>query len=166
MKTIRILIAAGMVLLPSMATAVTKCWINEFVDHREAVCIGNEKPLPESRYASPQATQWAPAQNQASSQTSAGTTTISSPLRAGSPQWATVGQLQNQQPVTTQPQTPATPQSIETMAAAPPSQTGAPQTTVVHRQGRQQYQQALEEARAARLQLISQLRQMQQNQAH
>jgi|GEM_PF-2822630 len=162
MKTIRILIVAGMVLLPSMATAVTKCWINEFVDHREAVCIGNEKPLPvsEPRYASPQAAQWSPIQNQAASQTSVGTATISSPSGAGSPQGTAL-----QQPVTAQPQTPATPQSVETTAAATPSQTGAPQTTVVHRQGRQQYQQAMEEARAARLQLISQLQQMQQNQA-
>jgi hypothetical protein len=62
--------------------------------------------------------------------------------------------LASQADLTTQPQTAAAMTSLQTSATSATSQ-GA----IVHRQGRQQYMKGMEEARAARLQLISTLQQ-------
>lgn len=43
MELLRKYILAGIVLLPSLVIAATDCWVIEYPDHYEAVCVGDEK---------------------------------------------------------------------------------------------------------------------------
>ena len=42
----RTVLLAVMVMVPRMALAATNCWVTEFPDHYEAVCVGDEKAGP------------------------------------------------------------------------------------------------------------------------
>lgn len=66
-----------------------------------------------------------------------------------------------QQPQASQADPPTQPQTAAAMTAPQTSATPALQGAIVRRQGRQQYMKGMEEARAARLQLITTLQQAQ-----
>lgn len=51
----RIIISMGLLFVPCMAIAFTDCRINDFQDHSELVCIGDEKAVPGSSQIAKQA---------------------------------------------------------------------------------------------------------------
>jgi hypothetical protein len=126
------LLIIPMVLLPCTATAKTDCNIVDYPDHYEAVCTGDAKM--------PAVSDQTPAAHQA----------LGRPL------------LSDAAPSPAQSQNPApgsaagAPGPVAEPGGTSPAQ-GAQGATVVHRQGRQQYQKGLEDARAARNQLINEL---------
>ena len=127
-------IVTVLTLLPGLSFARTDCRAVEHPDHFEAVCVGDEKasPVPDTPSAAP-AQSIAPQQQAAPEQPR-----TSLPVSAEQPKSAAAA--------VTAPQTSAAP---------------AAQGAIVRRQGRQQYMKGMEEARAGRLQLISDLQQSQ-----
>jgi hypothetical protein len=121
----RIPILIALILTPGLSFAQTDCRTVEYQDHVEVVCSGDEKALP-----APDALTAAAERNQSVQEKTPITET---------PAPASSTQAQPAPADATQPQTVQSP---------------APQGAVVHRQGRQQYQKAMEDARAARSKLI------------
>ena len=128
----KMLILVALILAPNLSSAQTDCRAVEFADHMEAQCTGDEKATPVTETASPPSYQ-----------------------RTEVIQKAVPEQIQSSVPTEaaqpTQAHTAAAP-SI----AAPAQQS---QNTVGQRQGRQQYKNGMDEARAARLRLIDSLQQ-------
>jgi hypothetical protein len=129
----RILIVIALMLAPGLSFARTDCHVAEHPDHFEAVCIGDEKASP------------------------APDTPAAAAIQHGEPlQQAATEQMGASVPSETVPA--AKPQTAA--ASVPSSQTSQTQLSqgaVVHRQGRQQFQKGMEDARANRLRLISDL---------
>ena len=127
----RILLVIALILAPGLSFARTDCRAVEHPDYLEAVCVGDEKASP------------------------APETPTSDIIQRGEPQQqATPEQMRASVPEV----------QSHTAVATPPSQASQNQVsqgTVIHRQGRQQYQKGMDEARAARLQLINELQQCQ-----
>ena len=130
----RNLITIALILLPGLSLAHTDCRVVEHPDHVEAVCIGDEKATPAPETPPTSAFQRRETVPQAAPEQTRAALPV--PLE--------------------QPQTAAGAMT-STQSSAPP----VPHGTVVNRQGRQQYQKGMEEARAARLQLIYDLQQSQ-----
>lgn len=131
----RILIAVALFLVAGNAFAQTDCRSVEHPDHYEAVCTGDEKAI-----AAPE-------------------TPPSSAIQRGEtlPQ-AAAEQMRSSVPAAAD--TPAQPQATAVPSPQTPQSQAAP-GTIVHRQGRQQYQKGMDEARSARQQLIKELQQSQ-----
>jgi hypothetical protein len=137
----RLLVAAILILVPCLAFARTDCRAIEHPDHFEAVCLGDEKAVPAHEQSSVTVTQSGPPESPRTSPESAkpGEQKLRSFSQSVSPDVPTV-QKQSATTVKTTPSIPSTPEL---------------QGPVVHRQGRQQFQKALEDARASRQKLIS-----------
>lgn len=128
----RTLILLTMILTPLLSHAQTNCRSVELPDHVEAVCTGDEKAA------------------------AVDIPSTKSPARVVNQQLTASEQKQAPETVAIEPagqqQDPATPQA---------TQPKAPQPTIVHRQGRQQYQKGMDDAKAARSRLIDSLQQSQ-----
>lgn len=118
-NAMKILMTVFIVLVPGFVVAATNCHMAEYPDHYEAVCIGDEKAIPEP-YQKP-----APTQNQP----------------------APASTFTNQAAVTS----PVMEQANTTIKLSGP----------VRHQGRQQFQQALKEARDSRARLLAEQEQAQ-----
>ena len=122
----RYILTAILLIIPALAMAQTDCRVVELKDRLEVVCVGDEKPVPES--AVPIALQ--PAEKLANS-----------PQENSSSSTPAL-QAKN----TTATETPQRVSNITPAAASP------------QRQGRQQFQKGMEEARASRSQIISDMK--------
>jgi hypothetical protein len=133
----------AVLLLPSLGFAETKCSVIGYPDHDVAVCSGDE----------------------AASKISDQTIILTQPPPAAVPSVTKQTDADIPAPSDVSQKSPApgtvdTPQS-ETKTTSQPAQPVPNQGTVIHRQGRQQYQQSMEDAKAARRQLILDRQQMQ-----
>jgi hypothetical protein len=155
-----------------MALAKTVCNVTEFPEHYEVVCIGDEKavPAPEIPHKSSDSptvayqsekTPSKPESKSSMSSRSSFTGQIAIQNQTATP--FTTGSKAVQHAATSQASTMIIPKNTlpaETTQNTPAAATGStiPQSAVavVHRQGRQQYSKALQEAIAARMQLIAQ----------
>lgn len=134
----RILLAIALTFVHGLSFAQTNCRAVDLPDHMEAVCVGDEKAVPAPETPATSAFQ-----------------------REVTRQQAVTEQIRVSEPAAAAP----APQPQNSSTAMPMGQTttgqGSP-AAVVHRQGRQQYKQGMDEARAARQKLISDLQQQQQ----
>jgi hypothetical protein len=137
----KIIIMMGILLLPCLVYAETKCKVNEFSDHYDASCVGDEKAVP----ATVQQGVTAPIPAQETVLAPSGVTTPTSA----------------QETVTT-PSGVTTDSAPATQTAAP-TQTDATQTPVVHRQGRPP-QSVRDDAKAMRNRVIDERLQQQSTQ--
>ena len=127
-----------MILVPSLVSAETVCTVIEFSEHYEATCIGDEK------VASTPETKHAPASQTIKINRKPGTATTDvsdSPMQdsASSPRTVLI---------------PKSSLTAETNQKPPATTTASTEisATAAHRQGRQQFSRALQDAIAARLQ--------------
>jgi hypothetical protein len=121
----KMIIVMGILLLPCLVYADTKCKVDEFSDHYDASCVGDEKAVPATGHQG--VTTPIPAQE-----------TVLAPSGTTTPAPAQ--------------ETVATP-SVVTSDSAPSTQADAPQTPVVHRQGRPP-QSVRDDAKAMRNRVI------------
>jgi hypothetical protein len=130
-------------LLPSLGFTETKCSVIDYPDHDVAVCNGDEAAsrISDQTIIPPQPPPTA-------------VQSITKQTDANIPAPSDVSQK------SPAPGTADTPQT-ETKTTSQPAQPVPNQGTVIHRQGRQQYQQSMEDAKAARRQLILDKQQMQ-----
>jgi hypothetical protein len=166
MKTIIILI--GLSIVPGVVSAKTICNVTEFPEYYEVVCIGDEKAVPSQDTSSAKSgsqnidasstnVKKGPDRKAASSSAMTNQTFTMSPATNST----TAGTYRSaQQTTATSPQTMVIPKSSLPAETAQKTATASIPSTdasfaIVHRQGRQQYSRALQDAIAARLQLIS-----------
>ena len=156
MKVFILIIA---VLMPGLVFAGTQCRVTEFSDYYEVVCIGDEKavPAPEASYkttVSPTTASQAentPAKP-ANRSTLSARSSFTSQIAATAP--STVSSTGAQQTVTAPTKTMIIPKN--TLPAETSTGSAISPSGIVHRQGRQQYNRALQDAIAARLQQMTQ----------
>jgi hypothetical protein len=163
------MIFIGTILVPCLASAGTVCKVTEFPEHYEVVCIGDEKAVP---ITEPKSAKYGSDNTETSlsadSKSIAGKTVMSKPamtnqtfiINPASNTTTTDTYRSSQQTSTASPKTMVISKSsltTETTQRPPATAITSTETsaTAVHRQGRQQYSKALQEAIAARLQLIS-----------
>jgi hypothetical protein len=141
-KAMKKIIVLGIVLLPCLSHgADTKCKAVEYADHSELVCVGDEKAAPATGH-----------QGVTAPMPANGTVVAPSGVTAPMPA---------QETVSTPPGVPS--DSAPTTQTAVPSQTDAPQTPVVHRQGRPP-QSVKDDAKAMRNRVIDERLQQQSTQ--
>jgi hypothetical protein len=133
----RKLLMISLILLPGLAFAQTDCRSVELPDHFDAICTGDEKAVP-----------------------AAETPTSPTIRRGGEQQQSVSEQMQKSLPTESVPQ--VQPQAAAMVLSSQTSQTQSSPDITVHRQGRQQFKKGMDEAKAARQQLISELQQQSQ----
>jgi hypothetical protein len=127
-----------LLLIPSLAIAETKCNYIDYPDRDVVDCSGDEaaSKAADQKVAPPQ------------------------PLQSTAQNLTNQTDVENQVPYDAS-QKPADPEATVTPPASQPAQPASNQNTIMHRQGRQQFQQSLEDAKASRKQLIMEKQQLQ-----
>jgi len=141
------LILIGMVLVPSLVFAGTLCKVTEFPEYYEVVCTGDEKAVP-----APDSSPRAPVSSPAANQTFV--ITPAPPQSTATSEYSLQSTSATNQTMIIPKNSLADDTTQKNLTTQVPSST-AP-GTIVHRQGRQQYNKALQDAIAARLKMLSQ----------